>query len=112
MQNDFRFSPCLSGFHGVVFLRRPSFPFKHTLSMIELLPALETAVWAIKTARDIFHKVTEHKDRCGALIDRCEELIVHICAQFPPGSPAQLDRELTNKVEEYVTASLCLYRRI
>ncbi len=79
--------------------------------MIELLPALEAAVWALKTARDIFHKVTEHKDRCGALIGRCEELIVHICAQFPPGSPAQLNRELT-KVEEYVRASLCLYRRI
>jgi len=76
--------------------------------MIELLPALEAAVWAVKTARRVFHEVTEHKDRCGALIDRCEVLVVHICAQRPPGSPALLDRELT-KVKEYVTISLCLY---
>lgn len=72
--------------------------------MIELLPTLQTAVWALKTAIDIFHQLTDHKDQCRTLIDRCEELIVHTCAQLQPDSPARLDRELV-KVKECVTAT-------
>ncbi|KDR78357.1 hypothetical protein GALMADRAFT_1316863 [Galerina marginata CBS 339.88] len=62
--------------------------------MIELLPALQVAAFALKTARDTLPTLQSHQERCKQLTERCQQLLIDVCAQLKVGSSPELQRQL------------------
>lgn len=62
--------------------------------IIEPITAVQIALFALKIARDSIPALCAHKERCIELIDRCERLMVVVCAHCRSGWPSPLDCHL------------------